>query len=185
MDMSKAFDMVEWYTLFNDLMERGISAIFLRVLMFIYKEQFCDVKWNNSYSHRFSISNGVRQGAISSPLLFNCYMNKLIIKLKSLRIGCTIGGIYCGILIYCDDIFLLSASRTGLQAMVKECEIYAKTRNMKFSTNSDPIKSKTKCIIFSKNDSERKNVLPILLNNDKLPYVDELKHLGHYLSYDN
>ena len=28
-------------------------------------------------------------------------------------------------------------------------------------------------------------MLPIILNNDKLPYVDEVKHLGHTLSYDN
>ena len=30
-----------------------------------------------------------------------------------------------GVFVYADDIFLLSASRPGLQAMLKECENYA------------------------------------------------------------
>ena len=185
MDLSKAFDMVEWCALFRDLKEKGVSVIFIRLLMNIYKEQFCDVKWNSAYSHRFSISNGCRQGTISSPLFFNVYMNKLILKLRGKKIGCSIGGVYYGIMVYCDDIFLLSCSRTGLQAMVTDCEKYAEARHMKFSTNADPTKSKTKCVIFTKNASERKNVLPIILNGNKLAYVDEVKHLGHHLYFDN
>ena len=153
--------------------------------MYTYKEQYCDVKWNSCHSFRFPISNGCRQGTISSPLFFNCYMNDLIIKLRKSRIGRTIGGRYFGIMVYCDDIFLLSSSRSGLQAMVTLCEKYAEAKNMKFSTNTDPEKSKTKCVIFTKSQKERKNVLPIILNKKKLPYVDQVKHLGHYLSYDN
>ena len=165
MDLSKTFDMVEWGALFRDLKERGISLIFLRLLMYTYKEQYCDVKWNSCHSFRFPISNGCYQGTISSPLFFNCYMNDLIIKLRKSRIGRTIGGRYFGIMVYCDDIFLLSSSRSGLQAMVTLCEKYAEAKNMKFSTNTDPEKSKTKCVIFTKSQKERKNVLPIILNN--------------------
>ena len=46
-DMSKAFDMVSWKPLFIELMSRGISYIFLRILLFIYTKQTCDVRWNN------------------------------------------------------------------------------------------------------------------------------------------
>ena len=60
MDMSKAFDMVEWSKLFITLKERGVHVIFLRTLMFIYRNQQCDVKWSGKYSYRFSVSNGVR-----------------------------------------------------------------------------------------------------------------------------
>ena len=51
---------------------------------------------------------------------------------------------------YADDLLLLSASRSGLQAMVKLCEGFAKLMKLKFSTNVDPVKSKTKCVVFSK-----------------------------------
>ena len=93
MDCSKAFDMVEWTTLFVQLMKKGVKPIFLRLLMFIYKNQHCDVRWNGRYSHRFPISNGVRQGAVSSPILFNIYLNDLIQILRKSRIGCQICGV--------------------------------------------------------------------------------------------
>ena len=63
MDLSKAFDMVEWIKLFKVLVERNVSPIFLRTLLWIYSSQSCDVRWNGSSSSKFSVSNGVHQGA--------------------------------------------------------------------------------------------------------------------------
>ena len=41
--------------------------------------------------------------------------------------------------------------------------------SLKFSTNPDPVKSKTKCIVFSK--SKPADLAPIMLNGDPLPWV--------------
>ena len=185
MDLSKAFDMVEWCTLFNQLRERGVSPVFLRVILVNYSDQYCDVRWNGAFSCRFSIRNGVRQGAISSAIFFTIYVDKLITEMRKTRLGCTIGGHYFGIMIYCDDIFLLSASRAGLQAMVTVCEKFANKFHLKFSTNDDPTKSKTKCIIFCKNSLAQKGVLPIKLNGKLLPFCPLVKHLGCYLQGNN
>ena len=185
MDLSKAFDLVEWVSMFKLLQEKGVSPIFVRILLFIYKNQTCDVKWNTSYSHRFSVVNGVRQGAVSSPLLFSIYIDGLITILRRSGLGCRIDSFYYGVLGYADDLLLMSASRTGLQAMVSMCEKFAKLRKLKFSTNDDPVKSKTKCLIFSKVKSARTNVAPIILNGDPLPWVDSVKHLGNILDYEN
>ena len=105
--------------------------------------------------------------------------------METLGIGCKIGKQYCGIFVYCDDIFLLSCSKAGLQAMVNICESWAKTHNMQFSTNQDVEKSKTKCIIFSKKKVDTKNISKIMLNGTPLPYVDSCKHLGMNLFCDN
>ena len=70
LDCSKAFDMVEWAILFSDLMKRKVSFVYLRVLLFIYEEQMCDFNWNGKFSFSFGVKNGVRQGAVSSPILF-------------------------------------------------------------------------------------------------------------------
>ena len=69
MDLSKAFDMVEWSELFITLDKKKVHPIFLRILFFIYKEQQCDVRWAGNYSQRFRVSNGVRQGAVSSQFI--------------------------------------------------------------------------------------------------------------------
>ena len=79
------------------------------------------------------------------------------------------GGEFFGICLYCDDIFLLSASRAGLQSMMDECHSFASANNLQFSCNIDPVKSKSKCIIFSKNAADRTGVDPILLNGVPLP----------------
>ena len=44
LDCSKAFDMVEFVTLFKELIKRKVSFVFLRVLLFIHSEQSCDVQ---------------------------------------------------------------------------------------------------------------------------------------------
>ena len=185
MDLSKAFDLVEWVELFSTLVKRKISPIFLRLLLFIYKNQFCDVKWSGSYSHRFSVSNGVRQGAVSSPILFSVYIDRVIVKLRDSGLGCRIDHCFYGCLGYADDLLLLSATRSGLQAMVRISENFAKLKHLKFSTNVDPKKSKTKCLIFSPRIKDRQNVAPIILNSDPLPWVSEVKHLGNILQCDN
>ena len=185
MDLSKAFDLVEWFELFSTLLEYKISAIFLRLLLFIYRNQCCDVKWGPSYSHRFRVTNGVRQGEVSSPLLFSIYINGLIVKLRMSGLGCRIDQSFYGCLGYADDLLLLSASRSGLQAMVKICEKFAKEKHLKFSTNADPQKSKTKYVIFSPKANDRQNVSPIILNSDPLPWVTDVKHLGNILQCEN
>ena len=69
--------------------------------------------------------------------------------------------------------------------MVNICADFAGRHNLRFSTNPDVEKSKTKCIIFSKNIRDRLQVAPILLNGTPLPWVEKLKHLGNILQNDN
>ena len=185
MGLSKAFDLVEWPSLFILLMNKGVSPIFLRVLMFIYRNQVCDVLWNSSYSERFSVSNGVRQGAVSSPLLFSIYIDGLISLLRKSGLGCQIDSFYYGVLGYADDLLLLSASRSGLQSMVNICARFAKERKLEFSTHVNPAKSKTKCVVFTRLKNMRTDLAPIILNGDPLPWVDSVKHLGNILQSDN
>ena len=185
MDLSKAFDMVEWTELFTSLMKRGVDPVFLRVLLFIYQNQQCDVKWGGKFSERFSVSNGVRQGAVSSPLLFSVYIDELFKLLRGSGLGCHISNVFLACFGYADDLLLLSASRSGLQELVKICEKFAKKKSLKFSTNVDPDKSKTKCMIFSRKQVDSRKVAPIVLNRDPLPWVSQVKHLGNTLQCDN
>ena len=115
------------------------------------------------------MTNGVRQGAVSSPVFFCVYIDGIITLLRNSGLGCKIDLSYYGVLGYADYLLLLSASCTGLQAMVKICEKFAKKMNLKFSTNSNPDKSKTKCLVFSKVKNLKDNLEPITLNGNPLP----------------
>ena len=107
MDLSKAFDMVEWLELFEVLQSRCVSPVFLRTLLCIYSHQSCNVKWNGSLSDKFTVTNGVRQGAVSSPILFSVYIDDLFSILRNSGLGCYLHGAYFGCLGYADDLFLL------------------------------------------------------------------------------
>ena len=185
MDLSKAFDLVEWTELFTTLRQRGVEPMFLRVMLYVYRAQECDVKWGGQLSHKFHVSNGVRQGAVSSPLLFSVYINNLFTLLRESGLGCHISGIFLACFGYADDLLLLSGSRTGLQELVKICEKFAAKKALKFSTNENPEKSKTKCIIFSRKSVDYRQVAPIMLNDNALPWVAQVKHLGNTLQCDN
>ena len=175
MDISKAFDTVQHSTLFKKLLGRGMPSIVVRFILVGYKEQKANVRWGNKTSEYFSISNGVKQGAVLSAVLYCVYTNELFNHLRRLKIGCHLGGIFVGCLGYADDIFLLCPTVDGLQKMLNVCENFAAKHNLEFSTNPNPQKSKTKCIAFLQNDKE----LPSLkLCGNSLPWVTSGKHLG-------
>ena len=69
--------------------------------------------------------------------------------------------------------------------MVDICGVFASKKSLKFSKNPNPVKSKTKGIIFSSKPRERLNVKNLKLNGDDLPWVSEVKHLGNTLENNN
>ena len=58
----------------------------------------------SSVSSKFTVSNGVRQGGILSPFLFNVYMDDLSVIFKKCPTGCIAGGTVVNHLMYADDI---------------------------------------------------------------------------------
>ena len=82
LDASKAFDRVKHSMLFTKLLRRGVSGYIVRLLMFWYAHQTMCVRWGGSVSSKFTVFNGVRQGGILSPFLFNVYMDDLSVNLK-------------------------------------------------------------------------------------------------------
>ena len=109
------------------------------------------------------------------------YLDTLLAQLRDAGIGCHIGGAFLGAFGYADDVTLLAPSRQGLQAMLKICEDFAAFHSMQFSTDPVPSKSKTKCMFFSRKRSSG-DIENVLLNGDKLPWVNTAKHLGNHLS---
>ena len=146
LDCSKAFDTCKFNTLFSKLLDTSIPPIVVRVFMFMYQEQYAWVKWGQSVSSRFKIRNGTRQGSMASPALWSVYLDLLIKELRQLGLGCHVGGIFMGVVVYADDILLMAPSRGAMQKMLDKCQQYATEHNILFSTDPNPNKSKTKCI---------------------------------------
>ena len=149
LDYRKAFDLVNHVKMFKNLMNRSMPLILLRLMIYMYLAQKCYIKWENTQSYSFSVTNGVRQGSIFSPKGgFATYLDPLIEELRNSGYGCILSGFWFGALFYADDGILLSTSVTGLQKMVSICEDHAKENDLEFSTDPDPKKSKTVCMAF-------------------------------------
>ena len=114
LDASKAFDNINYGKLFNILLRRGIPNVIVRLILDGYIRQRLCAQWESTKSRRFYVSNGVKQGAMISPILFALYYDELIAKLASSGYGCRIAGHFVGALSYADDITLLSPSLQGL-----------------------------------------------------------------------
>ena len=179
MDMTAAFDLTLHSLLFRKMINAGFPVIFIRLFIFIYVNQTANVKWNGEISSSFPMTNGCRQGAVLSAVAYCFYCEDLFKVLKQRRTGCWILGTYHGIFGYSDDNWLLAPSLNALQDMLKTCEEYAASHNLKFSTDPNPTKCKTKLMAFLK---KPRDLPELLLCGNPLPWVDKVKHLGNTVS---
>ena len=108
LDASKAFDRVNHWKLFNTLIVRKVPLLIVRMFIFWYSKQEMCIKWGQSTSSFFTVSNGVRQGGILSPRLFAVYVDDLSKHLHDARSGCFIGDQCNNHVMYADDICLLA-----------------------------------------------------------------------------
>ena len=144
LDVSKAFDLVRHDILFDRLLQRDLPPLTVSFLLGWYKSQQLCVRWCNTLSESFTVSNGVRQGGVLSPILFTIYMDELLLQLKRDGIGCHWGHLFAGAFCYADDLILLAPSLSALRIMLCTCEAFAVSPGLKFNS------SKTQLIRFGR-----------------------------------
>ena len=69
--------------------------------------------------------------------------------------------------------------------MVSISEKFCGSKNLKFSTDPYPNKSKKKCVVFSRKAHDKQHLSPVRLGGLPLPWVGQVKHLGNILQADN
>ena len=176
LDASKAFDRVEYVTLFKHLITRNVNPFYVRILLNMYIKQQIRVSFNNTESSYFCVTNGVKQGGVLSPTLYSVYIDDLLCKLEQSGYGCHVGDVYTGSVAYADDLILLSPTVYGLDQMINICESFAIEHKIIFNGK------KSKFMRFSKNPSE--DYADIFVNNQKVEKVQKMEYLGHIIYED-
>ena len=146
-DFSKAFDCIPRDILFKRLIEKGITGKFFNLIKNIYMHEKCQVKIGEMLSDPFDANQGVRQGCILSPILFNIFISDLPNILNNpendpAKIG-ILKTLSC--ILWADDLVMLSETKEGLKKMVEKLAGFALENGLKI--NAD----KTKCMVFNKN----------------------------------
>ena len=176
MDALKIFDRVQYAKLFGLLRQRDLCPTICRYLVMQYICQTCCVKWVDSVSTKFTVSNGVKQGGVLSPILFNVYMDCLLERLSSSGFGCYIGDVFSGAFSYADDLILLAPTRTSMKGLLKVCEMFS----MEFDICFNSTKSKTVYFGGSRDINSE-----FSLRNKPIAVADAERHLGHFIGADS
>ncbi|XP_072051973.1 uncharacterized protein [Amphiura filiformis] len=77
-DYSKAFDCVQHGKLWIIMKDMGFSSHVVDLIRSLYKGQEATVRTEGGDSECFTIGQGVRQGCILSPYLFNIYAEHIM-----------------------------------------------------------------------------------------------------------
>ena len=168
LDMKKAFDRMWRNGLFYKLIGK-IDQSMWRAIYNYYKFSIVKVKIDGNTSKEFVIKEGVKQGGILSPYLFNFFMNELLDESDNMNLGATIGKFNLSLISYCDDLIILSPYVKHVHELLKLCSEYANKWKLVFNIN--------KCNWYQHGTSIIKNP-NFLLNQKELIKVNNLVHLG-------
>jgi hypothetical protein len=143
----------------------------IKVIKSLYEAGSAQVDYAGLKSKCFKLTQGVRQGSILSPFLYNIYTNQLLNKVQNINVGTVIYNTPTCITLYADDIILLSTTIRGLQDMKKDCVQFGYENCIKFNSG------KTEFIISVK--SSFKNIT-LNIDGQVIEPKDSLKHLGFH-----
>jgi len=89
-DLTKAFNRVNCWKLFSQLLSDGVDVHLVKLLAYWYVNQEVSVRWLCSRYESFHVGNGTKQGGLS-PYLFTRYISQLITEICMSKVGCKIG----------------------------------------------------------------------------------------------
>ena len=94
------------------------------------------IRCGNSCSTKFLLTNGIKQGGLVSPYLFNVYMNNLSLSLNHSGIGGSLGDNLINHLCYADDLCLVALISSGLQKLLDTCDAYATSHQLSYNATN-------------------------------------------------
>ena len=181
LDAKSAFDRANFHQILSLMLLRGVPRSVVRLLLTWYEQTMMRVMYNKCFSQNsFKVSHGVKQGGISSPILFALLIDTLLTKLQLSGVGCRIGSNYFGAVAYADDVVLMAPSINALNILLSECSKWSKKSYLTFNS------SKSFVICFANRNSkwpEGVNI-PAYLEGKLLPSCTEITHLGHTITWD-
>jgi hypothetical protein len=195
-DIVKAYDCINRNVLWLILGKFGCPPRFLALLKELHIDNRNMVKVGQLLSETFQTRNGVRQGCVLAPVLFNAFMTGFLIivdsmlrnrgvginyrfdgglhNLKRLKAKTRISQKYISELQYADDCVILSHSAEELQDMINTFAHVYTLMGLKINIE------KTK-YLHQNNDANVYNPV-ILIDNEIVEESNKFKYLGSYIS---
>ncbi|MFN9380495.1 MAG: RNA-directed DNA polymerase [Bacteroidota bacterium] len=170
-DVKKAYDTVWRQGLWKRLWDEGVRGKMWRVVKSMYSTVQSAVLIGDEKTEWFELYTGVRQGCVMSPILFSLFVNGLAREIKAVGKGVQVGRQKVQLLLYADDIVLISDTQKDLQSMLDCVTEYS--RKWRFRVN--PKKGKSEVMRFGKT---RRSQIKWMLGGKEIYETAQYKYLG-------
>lgn len=193
-DLKAAYDTVDRVRLLQIIREYGVTLKLHNLLNALYLETRAAVRVEGELTEWFEVNNGLRQGCLLSPALFNIYIDRVIrktiegldIKRYGIEIKYTMpdgrrhlntineGVEYILELLYADDLVLICNSQEALNEILQRFEKFTREAGLTISV------AKTKQLITETNEPTITESLVIERGDEKLEVerVKSFTYLG-------
>ena len=175
-DFKKAFDSIPRERMWQVLAGLGLEGPLLQCLQSMYAQDSACVLTRDGCTEYFPCTAGVKQGCPASPLLFGLYLDALESYLTGQRPGLHgapdgpfLSGQVILLLLFADDLVLVSQSESGLQAQLNALHAFCVNRGL---TVKDL--AKTKAVVFN----QRTYKANLVFAGQAVEQVDRYKYLG-------
>lgn len=168
LDFSKAFDSINHDVLIKKLMGYGIRGIALKLITsyLTSREQRVHIS-DIGISDLSNIVQGVPQGSLLGPLLFNAYINDIVITGPDIRF-----------IIYADDCSIF-VNGTNVDSMIERGNTILDQINQWAENNLLKINpAKSKAVIFRAKNRTINATTSLRLQSFSIEFVDRVKFLG-------
>ena len=171
-DLSKAFDTVDHHLLLQDIKSLPLNSYVTRFLCAYLRGRQTFVEFRGSRSNYRVVKQGVPQGGVLSPVLFNLYMSSMPSPPANILL-----------VTYADDSNVLGRGPL-IDPVVKDLNAYLSVLDNWFKGRNLFISpSKSSATVFTTFSNEASTVLDVKINGETVPSVKHPKFLG--VTYDN
>ena len=192
-DLRKAYDSIPHQALWCALKKYGIPQSMLKVICSLHDGMRAEVIIDGQVAPEFEVSNGLRQGCVIAPTLFNLYFN---LAIEQWRGQCSEFGVdvlyKCGgklvgertrrpsqtrisELLFADDAAAVSTTRKGMERAAKALDGVISEWGLTLNIQ------KTKLLVAGTLGNEQEATRPLKLDGGEIECVTDFKYLGSIL----
>ena len=171
-DLSRAFDTIDHTILLNDIRQLQLNEHIKRFLCAYLRGRQTYVVFRNANSKFRKVKQGIPQGGVLSPILFNLYMSTMPQPPGNIQVET-----------YADDSNILNSGPI-IEPVVEEINLYLATLNTWFKSRNLAISPpKSTATLFTTAPTECSRELAVEIDGQQVPTVKKPKILG--ITFDN
>lgn len=153
--------------------ERGVNEKLCMNISSVYKNTRNYIRTGNLHSEEFTTAEGLRQGGVLSPILFNIVMDDILkevkTKVRRLKVGYrNMEIVTIGECVFADDVAIFANNEKDIQHNLEVWQDALKKRNLKINIDKTRVMKIGNSNITS----------PVELNGNKVEQADIYKYLG-------